>query len=155
MHTDEVISYGHSHRLKYWKLIFFFIIITVTYKCTHAALSVITSFYFSESKCFSCFSYNLFRSLSQQFFFQDQRHICVASFPSWGVPKFKMKIAVWIHTHSTYSRSKEKKRNIPINANTKYRKEMKLIPIDVDYCFTLIWCFKIFLRGPSTSGICT
>ena len=29
---------------------------------------------------------------------------------------------------------KQKKKNTPINFNTNYRREMKLIPIDLDYC---------------------
>ena len=46
----------------------------------------------------------------------------------------------------------QKKQNTPINFNTNYRKEMKLVPIIMDYCLLQ---FKILLKGPSTWEIFT
>ena len=44
-----------------------------------------------------------------------------------------------------YSRPKKKKRNIPVISNANYRREMKLIPIEVDYCLFLFDALKFFL----------
>ena len=38
-----------------------------------------------------------------------------------------------------------KKRHAPINLNTYYRREMKLLPIDVDYCLLQFIALKFFL----------
>ena len=34
----------------------------------------------------------------------------------------------------TVGQNKQKKRNIPINFDTNYRRDMKLIPVNMDYC---------------------
>ena len=49
-----------------------------------------------------------------------------------------------------YSRSK-KKRNIPIYFNTNYRREMKLVPIIMDYCLLQFDALK-FLLGVRLQG---
>ena len=53
------------------------------------------------------------------------------------------------YMYSMYSRSK-KKQNTPTNSNTNYRREMKLIPINMDYCLLQFDPLKFFLRGSST-----
>ena len=45
-----------------------------------------------------------------------------------------------------FSQSK-KKRNIPSNFNTNYRKEMKLVQINMDYCLLSFDAFKFSLGG--------
>ena len=45
-----------------------------------------------------------------------------------------------------YSRSTtKKKRNSPIYFNANYRREMKLVPIIIDYCIPLFDALKFFL----------
>ena len=39
----------------------------------------------------------------------------------------------------------KKKQNIPINFNTNYRKEIKVIPINMDYCLLQFDTLKFFL----------
>ena len=46
---------------------------------------------------------------------------------------------------STESTIGQKKRNTPINFNTNYRTEMKLLPIIMDYCLLQFDALKIFL----------
>ena len=43
-----------------------------------------------------------------------------------------------------YSQIKKKK-NTPINSNTNYRREMKFVPIIMDYCLLLFDALKCFL----------
>ena len=38
----------------------------------------------------------------------------------------------------------QKTKNTPINSNTNYRREMKLIPINMDYCLLQNIALKIF-----------
>ena len=48
-----------------------------------------------------------------------------------------------------FSRSKKKnkkKKNIPINYNTNYRRQMKLVPISMDYRLLQFDALKFFLR---------
>ena len=45
-----------------------------------------------------------------------------------------------------YSRSKNKtKRSTPINFNTNYRREMKLVPINMDYCLHQFDALNVFV----------
>ena len=53
-----------------------------------------------------------------------------------------------------YSRSR-KKRNTPINFNTNYHIEMKLVPIITDYCLLQFDALKNYLGGASTWGVLT
>ena len=55
-----------------------------------------------------------------------------------------------------YSRLKKKRKekknqNTPVNLNTNFRREMKLAPIDMDYCLLQFDDLKFF-RDPSTWG---
>ena len=38
----------------------------------------------------------------------------------------------------------EKKKNVPINTNTNYRREMKLVPINMHYCLLQFDALKLF-----------
>ena len=55
-----------------------------------------------------------------------------------------------------YSRSKEKKGggNIPTNSNKNYRREIKLVPINMDYCLLQFDALKIVSGVPSSWGVC-
>ena len=50
-----------------------------------------------------------------------------------------------------YSLSKKKKRTIPVNSNTSYRREMKLIPINIHFCLLQFDALKFF-PGVSLHG---
>ena len=52
-----------------------------------------------------------------------------------------------------YSRSKKKKRNNPINSSTNYRREMKLEPLNMDYCLLQFDAIKLFLRVRLQRGV--
>ena len=39
----------------------------------------------------------------------------------------------------------QKNRNTPINSNTNYRREMKIIPINMDYCLLQFDALQFFL----------
>ena len=45
----------------------------------------------------------------------------------------------------TVGQKKKKKRNTPINFNTNYRREMKLVPINMDYCLFQFDALKFVL----------
>ena len=47
--------------------------------------------------------------------------------------------------HMNYNRS-NKKQNTPINSNTNYPRELKLVPINTNYCLFQLDALKIFLR---------
>ena len=47
-------------------------------------------------------------------------------------------------TH-TYVQSVKKKKNIPINFNTNNRRDMKLVPINLDYCLLQFDALKYFV----------
>ena len=44
------------------------------------------------------------------------------------------------------------KKNHPNNSNTNYRREMKLVSINMDYCLLQFGALKFVLGGPSTLG---
>ena len=54
---------------------------------------------------------------------------------------------------SRLKKKKKKKREMPINFNANYRREMKHVPISMDYCLfqfdTLIFFFRVRLYGES------
>ena len=49
-------------------------------------------------------------------------------------------------TNVQSQKKKKKKRNNPTNSNTNYRREMKLVPIIVDYCLLQFGTSNFFLR---------
>ena len=51
-----------------------------------------------------------------------------------------------------YSRSKEKNKNTPINFNTNYRREMKIIPTDMN-CLLQFNALKVFLEVHLYEGL--
>ena len=53
------------------------------------------------------------------------------------------------------SKKKKKKRNTPTNSNTNYRREMKLVPINKDYCLLSFDVFKFSLGGRLHEGVLT
>ena len=62
-----------------------------------------------------------------------------------------MKFKMYVHS----VKGKKKKRNTPTNFNTNYRREIKLVPINMDYCLFQFDALKFVLGGPSTWGVCT
>ena len=53
---------------------------------------------------------------------------------------------IFIHTHTYICvQLAKKKRKTPINSNTNYRREIKLIPINMDYCLLQFDAVKFFL----------
>ena len=49
----------------------------------------------------------------------------------------------------------KKKRNTTTNSNASYRREMKLVPMNMDYCLLQFDALKFVFGGPSTLRVCT
>ena len=52
----------------------------------------------------------------------------------------------------TIKKCVEIRRNIPSNLNTNYRMEMKLVPINMDYCLLHFHALKFYIGVPLHGG---
>ena len=66
---------------------------------------------------------------------------------SYFLSVYLMTIHIYQAFHVQSVKKRKKKRNTPFNFSSNYLREMKLVPINIDFCLLAIDAFKFSLRG--------